>query len=182
GALLVLLLLVGSTSPFLQAQQMTADVLGTVLDPTGATMAGAKVTVRGLATGEVRTATSNDRGDFTFNLLPIGHYSLKVEAAGFKAYEVPDFEIHVGDRARFNVPMAVGVVTETIETTAEAAFMQTEESSVGGTLESKTVQDLPINGRNFMEMVQLTAGVQGSTTHANYSYLAGGGVEDRRTG
>lgn len=180
-SLLSLLLLTLSSSP-VRAQQMTADVIGTVTDPAGAVLQGAKVTIRGLATGGVRTTVCDEHGEFGFNLLPIGHYSLKVEAVGFKAHSVSDFEIHVGDRARLNVQMAMGAATETIEVTGEAAALQSENATVSNTLAGSSIQDLPLNGRNFVSMEILTAGVQGETSQGAWSYGAGGRVEDRRTG
>jgi hypothetical protein len=175
---LLVLLLPGS----LRAQQMTADVLGTVTDPAGAALANAKVTVRNLGTNDVRTGATNDRGDYTFNLLPIGHYSMRVEATGFKSYQVKDFQISVGDRARLDAKLQVGAVTESVLVTSEEAALQTDQATVGSTVDEKSVQDLPLNGRNFMGMVDLTAGVQGETASGSYSYLAGGRSDDRRTG
>jgi hypothetical protein len=181
---LVLIALLGlvSVAHLGSAQTMTANVVGTVTDPGGALVPTASVTIRSLDTGEARTTATNGSGDYAFNLLPIGHYTLKASAGGFKDYIISNFELHVGDRVRLNIQMEVGTAVQTIEVTAEQAGLQTEESTVGSTLGGTTVQDLPLNGRNFMGMVILTAGVQGETTQGNWSYLAGGRVEDRRTG
>jgi hypothetical protein len=180
GALLVLCFLLLPSS--LRAQQMTADVLGTVSDPSGAALANVKVTVRNLGTNDDRSVATDDRGDYTFNLLPVGHYSLKVEAPGFKSYQVKDFQISVGDRFRINAKLDVGAVSESVVVTSGEAPLQTDTATVGSTLDETTVQDLPLNGRNFMGIIDLTAGVQGETATGSYSYLAGGRADDRRTG
>jgi outer membrane receptor protein involved in Fe transport len=176
---LLLLMLPGSV----RAQQTTADVLGTVTDASGAALANAKITVHNLNTNDSRTATTNDRGDYTFSLLPNGHYSLKVEAPGFKVYQVRDFSLSVGDRARLNAKLEVGAVSETVQVSAgEAAALKTDEASVGNTLDEKSVQDLPLNGRNFMSMVDLTAGVTTGTSNGNWTATAGYMPTDRRVG
>ncbi len=166
----------------LQAQQMTADVLGTVTDANGAAIVNAKVSATNLGTNDVRSTTTDDRGDYIFNLLPIGHYSLKVEAPNFKNYQIKSLQVSVGDRFRLDARLEVGAVSESVVVTSQEAALQTDTATVGSTVDETSVQDLPLNGRNFMSMVDLTAGVQGTTATAQYSYLAGGRSDDRRTG
>jgi hypothetical protein len=179
--LLAALLLV--SPPLQQAQQMTADVLGTVTDPSGAALSGATVTFRNLDTGETRKTVTGSHGDYTFNQLAIGHCSLKVEAKGFKSFQVQEFQIAVGNRVRFDAKLEVGAVSESVEVSAEqAAALQTEESSVGSTLNESEVQDLPLNGRNYMGMVVLAPGVTGGTSNGNWTYTGGSRPDDRRTG
>ena len=180
SALVVLCLLLLPSS--LRAQQMTADVLGTVTDTNGAAIVNAKVSAANLGTGDLRSATTDERGDYILNLLPIGHYSLKVEASNFKSYQVKSFQISVGDRLRLDARLQVGAVSETVVVTSEEAALQTDTATVGSTMDETSVQDLPLNGRNFIGMIDLTAGVQGTTATAQYSYLAGGRSDDRRTG
>jgi hypothetical protein len=161
---------------------MTANLAGSVTDASGAVIAGAKVTIKSLDTGSTRTDATDSKGDYSFSLLPVGRYALKVEAAGFKSYSVTSFDIHVGDQARLDARMTIGGVSETIEVTSGQAVLQTEDATVGNTLTGGSVEDLPLNGRNIMNMVTLTAGVQGQTSNGNLSYGSGGRVEDRRTG
>jgi hypothetical protein len=103
------------------AQVGVADILGTVTDPSGAVVQNAKVTVTDLGTAATRTASTNDRGDYIFNLLPNGKYSIKVTATGFKIYEVPSFALSTGDRLRMNAKLETGTVTEKVEVTATNA-------------------------------------------------------------
>jgi outer membrane receptor protein involved in Fe transport len=143
------------------AQVGAADVLGTVTDPSGAVVQNAKVTVKDLGTSATRTAATNERGDYIFNLLPNGQYYIKVEATGFKTYEVPSFALSTGDRLRMDAKLETGSVTEKVEVTATNAALQTDNSTVGSSVEEKAIQDLPISGRNLSKAIQLQAGVQG---------------------
>jgi hypothetical protein len=181
SALLVLLMLLLPGS--LSAQQTTADVIGTITDAGGAALPGATVTIRNLGTNDVRTVTSNDRGDFSFNLLPNGRYSLKVESTGFKVFTYKEVSLSVGDRTRLNAKLEVGTVTESVSVSAdEAAALKTDDATVGSTLDEKTVQDLPLNGRNFMGMVNLAPGVTTGSGNGNWSQGSGSQSYDRRTG
>jgi outer membrane receptor protein involved in Fe transport len=151
------------------AQVGAADVLGTVTDPSGAVVQNAKVTVKDLGTSATRTAATNERGDYIFNLLPNGQYYIKVEATGFKTYEVPSFALSAGERLRMDAKLETGNVTEKVEVTATNAALQTDSSTVGSSVEEKAIQDLPISGRNLAKAIQLQAGVQGGVS-------SGGGV------
>jgi ABC-type Na+ efflux pump permease subunit len=125
------------------AQVGTADILGSVTDPSGAVVQNAKVTVTNLGTSATRTAVTNDRGEYIFSLLPNGKYSINVESTGFKTYEVNNFALSTGDRLRMDARLETGAVTEKVEVTATAAALQTDSSTVGSTVEEKQVQDLP---------------------------------------
>ena len=140
------------------AQSTTADILGTVTDSTGAILPGAKVMVTALATGEKRDATANAAGDFVFNNLIPGRYKVEVTASGFKNFVVPDLLAAAGDRARVDTQMIAGAVSETVEVRAATPLLQTDSSTVATTLTEKSVQDLPLNGRNFVQLAQMTAG------------------------
>jgi hypothetical protein len=91
-------LLVASSLAF--GQLTTADILGTVTDASGAVIPNAQVTLTNLGTQEKRTVTSNDAGDYTFTLLPVGHYSISVKSKGFKSFSTTDLAVEAGDRAR----------------------------------------------------------------------------------
>jgi Carboxypeptidase regulatory-like domain/TonB dependent receptor len=143
----------------LRGQVGTADVLGTVTDASGAVVPNAKVTIRSLDTSATRTTTTDERGDYVLNLLPNGHYSLRVEAGGFRTYLIADLALSTGDRARFDAKLPAGTVKETIEVTSNVAALQTDNSTVGSTVQEQTVQDLPLNGRNFIDVIQLQPGV-----------------------
>jgi hypothetical protein len=169
-----------------QAQVGTADVLGTVADSMGAVITNAKVTVRNLGTSATRNATTNDRGDYVFNILSNGSYSLQVEAPGFKTYFMSGIVLSAGDRTRIDVKLETGTVSEKVEVTATTAALQTDSSTVSSTMEEKAVQDLPLNGRNLINAIQVEPGVMAgfSTSAGNIrqSELSSSGntPEDRR--
>jgi Carboxypeptidase regulatory-like domain/TonB dependent receptor-like, beta-barrel len=160
-----------------RAQVGSADVLGTVTDSTGAVVSAAKVTIRNLGTAAARTTTTDAKGEYIFNTLPNGTYTLTVEAKGFKAYTVADFPLTTDARARYDVSLQTGAVTEKIEVTGQVAALQTDSSTVGSTIADSTVQDLPLNARSFEAAIQIQPGV---TAGPGGSMAAGTSPEDRR--
>ena len=142
------------------AQVQTADVVGTVTDSTGAVLPGATVTITNVETNIVQTTTSNATGDFIFTLLPAGNYSVKFESKGFKTYTATNIALSAGDRARVDAKMEVGEVSQSVEVSGNVApALQTDSSNLGTLVTSQAVQDIPLNGRNFVKLVQLSAGV-----------------------
>jgi len=137
----------------------TADVVGKVTDKTGSGVPRAKVTLTNLDTNIARQVTTNETGDYVVNLLPNGRYSVRVEAAGFKAFGVPELVLATGDRTRVDAPLEVGALTETVEVRAEAAALQTDSSTLGTAITGRLVQDLPLNGRNYIQLAQIVTGV-----------------------
>jgi Carboxypeptidase regulatory-like domain/TonB dependent receptor len=142
-----------------QAQLSSGDVIGTVTDVSGAVIPGAKVTLKNIATGVAATTTTNGTGDYSFNLLIQGQYSVTIEAKGFKKLVIPGFALAVGDRLRENEMLEAGNVEETVQVDAAAPLLQTDSSTVQSTVTEKSVQDLPLNGRNFVNLVQVQPGV-----------------------
>ena len=163
----------------LHAQISTGDILGTAFDTSGGAVVGVKVTVTDLATGITRITTSNESGSFLLPSLPVGHYSVRAEAAGFKAYNVADVNLAAGDRQRIDPRMEIGQVTDSVEVGAQTAALQTDSSSMGTLINSKAVQDLPLNGRNFMRLAQLSSGANEDGDNALQS---GNRPDDRRVG
>jgi hypothetical protein len=164
-ALIVAYVLLG-TSP-LPAQEATADVLGTVTDSTGAVVPNAKVTIHNLNTGITNVASSGKTGEYLFSHLQIGTYKLTIEAAGFKAFTASHLTLAVGDRARLDAKLEVGSQTETVEIEATAAPALKTDSSTQDTLITTTaVADLPLNGRNIINLVQLSSGVTEGASNA----------------
>jgi hypothetical protein len=159
------------------AQSSTADVLGTVTDPTGAILPGAKAKVTSLATSETRAATANGGGEFVINSLNPGHYKVEVTANGFKTFVVPDLLAAAGDRARVDAKLTAGAVNETVEVHAATPLLQTDSSTVGTTLTENSVQDLPLDGRNFVQLAQNTAGANQGPPHG---LTSGTRADDRR--
>ncbi len=160
----------------LSSQQTTADVLGTIRDPSGAGVPAARLTLENLATHETRNAQTNAEGDYIFNLVPIGHYSVLIEARLFKAFQVTDLAVSAGDRARVDAQLQIGPKTETVVVSAQPAPLQTDSSSIGSTITEKSVQDLPLKGRNFIDLVQLAPGVNAGPPNS----IGGGNRPDDR--
>jgi outer membrane receptor protein involved in Fe transport len=140
------------------AQVTTADVVGRVTDSTGAVVPGAQITVTNLGTNISRSAVADERGDYVVNLLPAGRYSVRVEVAGFKTFSI-ETTLAAGDRARVDARMEVGQPSETVSITSEAPILQTDSSTLGTAITGKLVQDLPLNGRNYVQLAQLVPGV-----------------------
>src|SRR3984957_5768268 len=160
------------------AQLTTADILGTVTDATGAVVPNATVVLTNLGTNEKRTTVSNASGDYSFNLLPVGHYSVSVKAAGFQASITRDLDVLAGDRARNDVHLLTGSQDTVVEVTASTPLLQADNATVSSTVTAKAVQDLPLNGRNFVQLVALTPG---ANPGAGNSLSSGGRPDDRRT-
>ncbi|OLD69076.1 MAG: hypothetical protein AUI45_08810 [Acidobacteria bacterium 13_1_40CM_2_56_11] len=131
--------------------QGTADLVGRVSDASGAVLPGVMVTAENVRTNVGRTTITSETGDYFFNLLPIGTYSVKIELAGFRTYTTR-VTLATGDRARLDAQMQVGEVSQSIEVAAEATPLQTDSSTIGVTIQA--VADLPVNGRNFVTLVQ----------------------------
>jgi hypothetical protein len=160
----------------LRAQVTTADILGTVTDSAGADVPGAKVAVTNLDTGVARDQVTVGNGAFAFTTLPVGHYDVKVTMTGFKTWQATDVTLAVGDRLRLSPSLEVGAVTETVEVVGQTPALQTDSSSVGTLIGATSVENLPLNGRNFVTLVQLAAGAADSTV----GFSAGTAVDDRR--
>ena len=161
----------------LRAQQTTADVIGTVQDSSGGVVAGAKVTLRNLQTNETLTATSTSTGDYVFNLVKPGNYSLTVEQHGYAMFKVSDFVVVAGDRAREDAHLVVGAETQTIVVNSTPPTLHTDSSTLTDTITDRAVQDLPLNGRNFVNLAQL---VPGANEGANNALGSGNRPDDRR--
>src|SRR5271156_4536198 len=160
------------------AQLTTADILGTVRDQTGASVPNASVTLTNLGTNDQRTVQSNASGDYTFTLLPVGHYSISVKAGGFQESITKDLGVEAGDRARADVHLQVGSQTAVVEVTATTPLLQADSATVSSTVTAKAVQDLPLNGRNFVQLVSL---VPGANEGQGNGLSSGGRPDDRRT-
>jgi hypothetical protein len=169
-------LLVASSLAF--GQLTTADILGTVTDASGAVIPNAQITLTNLGTQEKRTITSNAAGDYTFTLLPVGHYSIAVKAKGFKSFSTSDLAVEAGDRARADAHMDLGAEDQTVTVEASTPLLQADSATVSSTVTAKAVQDLPLNGRNFVQLVDL---VPGANEGQGNSLSSGGRPDDRRT-
>lgn len=158
-------------------QVVTADITGVVMDPTGATIPGVRITVVNVGTNLTKVVTSTGDGSFSVTLLPPGTYNIKAEAVGFKSWEVHDLKLAIGDKFRVDPSLSVGLLNETVEVSAGSPSIQREESSVGTLVGERAVQDLPLNGRNFVRLAQIAPG---ATEGAANSTQSGTRPDDRR--
>src|SRR5437016_4867758 len=167
-------------SIFAQTTISTGSIQGTVTDPSGAVVNGAKVTITNRDTNQVITTKTNSAGAYISGALIPGNYMVKVEASGFKATQVP-FVIQVSNTANGNVKLQVGQANETIEVQGTEVQVNTEQPAVQGVLTANQIENLPVNGRNFLDLAQLEPGVQiqdgqnFDPTKAGYSSISFGG-------
>ena len=145
------------------AQQTTATVLGTVTDASGATVAGVAIEAASLATNVNRDTMTDANGSYSLPNLPPGSYRITATKPGFQAARIENVTLQVEQVARLDLKLQVGSVNETINVDATAALLQTETSSVGTVIDAGKIVDLPLNGRNFIQLAQLIPGVQAGT-------------------
>ncbi|HKU27368.1 MAG TPA: carboxypeptidase regulatory-like domain-containing protein [Candidatus Sulfotelmatobacter sp.] len=138
--------------------QSTGTIRGTVTDPSGAVIPSASVTATATTTGINRTAASNDSGIFVFPDLPIGVYSLKIEARGFATQERPGLNLLTGQTIDLPISMSVGTQSTRVTVTSEMQQIQTTTSTVAQSITQEQMHDLPLNGRNPLQLTTLTAG------------------------
>lgn len=154
--------------------QTFGEITGTVSDATGASVVGADVTVTNVATNQSRQARTNEAGLYTVPFLIPGTYDVEVKMEGFRTATRKGLVLEVGDVARVDVSLEVGAVTESVEVVAGAELLQTESTAVGTVIENKRIVDLPLNGRNYLQLVRLTPHVSAE--------MASGGQADGRQG
>jgi len=159
------------------AQLTTADIVGTVRDSSGAVVTNANVTLLRLETHQSTKVSTDSLGSFAFTSLVPGHYSVRVQATGFKSVTIPDLAVEAGDRARADATLPVGESTQTVEVMAQTPLLQTDNATVSSTITDTAVQDLPLNGRNFVQLVQL---VPGANEGPGNGLTSGGRPDDRR--
>jgi len=141
------------------SQEVSAGITGRVTDPSGASVVGASVTARDLDRQTVWPTKTNEDGIYAFPRIPIGRYELKVEAQGFKTYVNPDIVLEVNQRARVDVPLQVGAISESVSVTGEAPVLQTDTTQVGAVIDSNQIDHTPLVSRNPVALTLLVAGV-----------------------
>lgn len=157
---LTFLFLLVATAGHAGAQVDEGSIAGTVMDPTGAVVPGASVTVTNTDVGLKLQGTTNSAGEFTFSPVRIGHYSITVSAPGFQKTTQQNLTVNIAEHLQVPVQLKTGAASDTIEVTTAPPQLQTDESSVGQVVTEKTINDLPLNGRNFTFLAQLGAGTQ----------------------
>jgi hypothetical protein len=149
----------------------TASLAGLVTDPSGAVVAAAELTLLQPATGFKRLGKADDKGQYLFLSIPIGVYSLAVNAPGFSPFEQQGIRLNVNTATTLNVALRVGSVAESINVTADAQMVQTQSGTLGQVVQQRYIQELPLNGRNAATLIRMVPGaVTGvGTTNAGYA-------------
>ena len=148
-----------ATTAAAQASISTGSIQGTVSDPSGALVPQAKVIITNKGTGQVLTFTTNSAGSYNSGSLIPGDYKVRVEAKGFRTSELP-VTVEVGTIASGNIKLEVGETSQVVEVQSSAVQVNTEQATVQGVVTPEQIENLPINGRNFLDLAQLEPGIQ----------------------
>jgi hypothetical protein len=161
GCVAAVCLLLCCLAPGVAAQTTisTGSIQGLITDPTGAVVSGAKISIHNKATGRVINITSTSAGAYTSGALTPGDYTLRVEATGFKTAETA-ITVQVGVTAQGKVKLEVGQASQVVEVQGTDIAVNTQQATVQGVLTTQQIENLPINGRNFLDLAQLEPGVQ----------------------
>ena len=176
--------LMTSVAGFAQTTVAQGSIQGTITDPTGAVVSGAKITISNKATGQVSTTTSTSSGTYNSGGLIPGDYLVRVEAKGFKTSQLP-VVVQVAVTASGSIKLELGQEATVVEVQGSAVTVNTEQATVQGVLSGEQIDNLPVNGRNFLDLAQLEPGVQmqdGTTfdpTKAGYTSVSINGVFGR---
>lgn len=154
GALVSLML-----TSWLLGQSSSGTFLGSVRDASGAVIPGATITIVNQDTGFRREAAVDGNGEFELPYVPLGNYTVQCKARGFKSVDRTGVNLQVDQKARIDFTLSVGDVTETITVEEAAPLVKTASSEFGEVVQKRAVQELPLNGRNYVQLVHLTAGV-----------------------
>ncbi len=141
------------------AKSRRRDVRGTIIDEQGAAVAGAEVAITNAQAGLSRNRKSGTDGAYSFTELPLGIYNIHVTHAGFKAETQTGIALHVNDSLVLNVPLRVGAISETVTVEASPVEVETTSGELTGLIQASQVSELPLNGRNFMQLITLIPGV-----------------------
>ncbi|MGH9330089.1 MAG: carboxypeptidase regulatory-like domain-containing protein, partial [Vicinamibacterales bacterium] len=170
AALVIALLLPAGAA----GQSADATLTGTINDSTGAVVPGVTITARHVGTNETRTGITSAEGLYRITNLPRGTYEVKAELEGFKTVAQSEVLLTVGETVRLNFTMAVGALSETVSVTSQASLVNTEEGRISSLVDEKRVAELPLNGRNVFQLIELQPGAVGNPGNAVLGGSAGG--------
>lgn len=163
------------------AYGQTGTITGTVKDQSGAVLPGVAISITNVGTNARRDFVTDERGNYTVPLLPVGTYDVQAELAGFKTGLAQNIKLNLGDSLRIDLSLEVGQITERLVVTEAAPLVQSETSSVGNVIDNQKVVELPLNGRQFESLSQLVPGAvspaPGSTLGFRGGFNAGGARE-----
>ncbi|MCS7023522.1 MAG: TonB-dependent receptor [Bryobacteraceae bacterium] len=172
----VLVGLIALLRPTATSQTITARLIGTVTDPSGAPVPDAEVTVTNLKTNQERQAKTNSFGAYELAFLPVGEYRMQVSSNGFQTARVERFELSLGQTARLDVSLTIGSVSESVTIEATSLSLQTENATLGTVIDRQKVAELPLNGRSFIQLALLMPGVNPVTPGSLSARSAGGSL------
>src|SRR5436305_429625 len=155
----------------------TATVNRAVTDSSQAIISGATVSITNLETGLRQDTHTNETGNYTFTLLPVGRYKLSAALSGFNTQSMPEVKLDVDQVVRLDFTLKPGAITETVEVSSSAALLDSETSTVGQVISNKSIVEMPLNGRNYLSLATLTAGTApnpGGRTAAEGGFVTGG--------
>jgi hypothetical protein len=158
----ILLLLLVSISVPARGQTPSGEISGTAVDSSGLTVPGVTVTLTNLATNVVRTVQTNESGLYVITAIPPGTYDMKAELSGFGTVERKNIIIQVGSAIRIPFTLQVGDLSETVMVTAHSPLVQTENAAISTVIENRAIVELPLNGRNYLQLASL---IPGATTN-----------------
>jgi len=155
-------LLLSSLAVSAYAQAPSGEISGLVTDESGSVLPGVRVTLTNQATNAMRVVVTNESGLYVMPAVPPGRYTLKAELEGFRTVERADIGVQVGSSNRIALAMAVGQLTEIVQVVGGAPVLQTETASIGTVIENRAIVELPLNGRNYLQLASL---IPGATTN-----------------
>src|SRR3984885_13269606 len=174
-ALRILFAIAVLTLPVLCAYaQQTGELTGTVTDPTGSVLPAVTVSTINSATQQVRTATTNSSGSYTVPFLLPGTYTVRAEGTGFKVAVRPGVEIQVGGTQRIDFTMVLGAISQQVEVTSAEPLLTSESVALGSVVGTKQIVQLPLNGRDYLSLVQLSPNVVTEAASTGSSSYQGG--------
>jgi hypothetical protein len=145
-----------------RAQTPTGEISGVVVDPSGSAVPGVTITLTSAATNAVREVVTNSAGLYVIPSIPPGTYTLKAQISGFRVMERRDIEVQVGSSNRIPITLELGDLTETVEIRGGAPLIQSSNASIGTVIENRSIVELPLNGRNYLQLASL---IPGATTN-----------------
>lgn len=168
ASIFIFSILLTAVAPAAAAQTFRGTILGTVLDPQNAALAGATVTAKNVATGIERSTVTDSEGNYTISELPIGVYEVTAKADNFQTLKTTDVRVEVASERRIDFTLPIGLA-DVINVQADSVQVDSTNNTLGGTIQSRDVVDLPINGRDFTKFLVLVPGATGDPSGATDS-------------
>ena len=175
---ILLAMVLYTSASFLNAQTSEARILGTVFDPSAAVVAGAKITITNSATNATRQLVTTNAGEYVASNLDPGAYTVSAEAPGFKKVISGPFNLEVARDVRIDIKLEPGAVNETVAVNAEGALADTSDATLNGVLSNQAISELPVQGRDFQNLLELHPGVQRTPGGGFHSVTSNGNRPD----